>query len=394
MKQITRILLCALTMVWCADVAMAQPRGGNRADDNYGLKDAYRGYFDIGVAVNMRNVSDAEQIALLKRNFNSVTAENAMKPQSTQPEKGKFNWGDADKIADFCRANGLKMRGHTLMWHSQIGEWMYRDKKGNLLSKEEFYKNMREHIFAVVNRYKDVVYCWDVVNEAIADGNGPYRNSPMYQIAGDDFIKQAFRYAHEADPKALLFYNDYNAANPGKRDRIYNMVKQMKAEGVPIDGIGMQGHYNIYGPSMEDVEAAIKKYSEVVSNIHFTEVDIRVNEEMGGQLRMNRDGVQVSQTVRTMHEDQYAQLFKVLRRHKDVVKSVTFWNLGDRDSWVGVRNYPLLFDENYKMKRAYYIVRDFNPALDNAESYVSPATGHEFLTWRRCLYHMAQKLFK
>ncbi len=367
MRQISKILLCALAVVWCAVVAVAQPRGGNRQNDNYGLKDAYREYFDVGVAVNMRNVSDPEQIALLKRNFNSVTAENAMKPQSTQPEKGKFNWADADKIANFCRENGLKMRGHTLMWHSQIGEWMYRDKKGNLLSKEEFYKNMREHIFAVVSRYKDVVYCWDVVNEAIADGNGPYRNSPMYQIAGDDFIKQAFRYAREADPKALLFYNDYNAANPGKCDRIYNMVKQMKAEGVPIDGIGMQGHYNIYGPSMEDVEAAIKKYSEIVDNIHFTEVDIRANEEMGGQLKMNRDGVQVSQTVRTMHEDQYAQLFKVLRKHKDVIKSVTFWNLGDRDSWVGVRNYPLLFDENYKMKRAYYIVRDFNPALDNAE---------------------------
>ncbi len=373
----SRIILCVMMTVGITVYAMAQS-GGSRPDDSYGLKDAYKEYFDIGVAVNMRNVSNPEQIELIKKNFNSVTAENAMKPQSTQPEKGRFNWGNADKIADFCRKNGLKMRGHTLMWHNQIGEWMYRNKDGSLLSKEDFYKNMREHIFAVVNRYKDVVYCWDVVNEAISDGgrqsapqeqhayDGPYRYSPMFQIAGEDFIKQAFRYAREADPKALLFYNDYNAANPSKRDRIHNMVKQMKAEGVPIDGIGMQGHYNIYDPSMENVEAAITKYSEIVDNIHFTEVDIRANKEMGGQLRMNRDGVQVTPAVRAIHENRYAQLFKVLRKHRDVVKSVTFWNLSDCDSWVGARNYPLLFDENYKMKRAYYTVRDFKPALDNA----------------------------
>ncbi len=377
MKRLLKTSVCALAILLGTTTADAQRRGPQR-DDSYGLKDSYKEYFDIGVAVNMRNVSNPEQIALIKKNFNSITAENDMKPQSTHPEKDKWNWENADKIANFCRENGLKLRGHTLMWHSQIGEWMYRDKKGNLLSKEEFYKNMKEHIFAVVNRYKDVVYCWDVVNEAISDGgrqfarpgqqvyNGPYRNSAMFQIAGDDFIKQAFRYAHEADPKALLFYNDYNAANPDKRDRIYNMVKMMKEEGVPIHGIGMQGHYNIYGPSMEDVDAAITKYAELVDNIHFTELDIRANEEMGGQLQFSREGVQVSPTVRTMHEDQYVQLFKVLRKHKDVIKSVTFWNLGDRDSWVGVRNYPLLFDENYKMKNAYYLVRDFKPELDNA----------------------------
>ncbi len=377
MQKILRTSLCALAIALGVVTVSAQRRG-NRPDDSYGLKDTYKEYFNIGVAVNQRNISDPAQIELIKKNFNSITAENDMKPQSVQPEKGKWNWEKADRIADFCRKNGLKLRGHTLMWHAQIGSWMYQNKKGKLLSKEEFYKNMKEHIFAVVNRYKDVVYCWDVVNEAVSDGgpqNGrrgqrgnysPYRNSPMFQIAGHDFIKQAFRYAHEADPNALLFYNDYNAANPGKRDRIYNLVKEMKDEGVPIHGIGMQGHYNIYGPSMEDVDAAITKYSELVDNIHFTELDIRANEEMGGQLQFSTEGVRISPAVRTMHEDQYIQLFKVLRKHKDVIKSVTFWNLGDRDSWIGVRNYPLLFDENYKPKQVYYQVRDFNAALDNA----------------------------
>lgn len=264
------------------------------------------------------------------------------------------------------------------MWHAQIGEWMYKDEKGDLVSKEKLFQNMKHHITAIVERYKDVIYAWDVVNEAISDGGwqggrrgmgehpSPYRNSPLYQIAGDEFIKKAFIYAREADPNVLLFYNDYNAADPGKRDRIYNMVKSMKEEGVPIDGIGMQGHYNVYGPSMEDVDAALTKYSTIVKHIHITELDIRANQEMGGQLNFSRDGGNISQVVKTLQEDQYARLFKVLRKHKDVVDNVTFWNLSDRDSWLGARNYPLPYDENYKAKRVYSIIKDFDPASDTA----------------------------
>ena len=343
-----------------------------------GLKDAYKDYFSIGVAVNMRNISNPEQIAIIKKDFNSITAENDMKPQPTEPAYGQFNWENADKIANFCRSNGIKLRGHCLMWHAQIGEWMYKDEKGDLVSKEKLFQNMKHHITAIVERYKDVIYAWDVVNEAISDGGwqggrrgmgehpSPYRNSPLYQIAGDEFIKKAFIYAREADPNVLLFYNDYNAADPEKRDRIYNMVKSMKEEGVPIDGIGMQGHYNVYGPSMEDVDAALTKYSTIVKHIHITELDIRANQEMGGQLNFSRDGGNISQVVKTLQEDQYARLFKVLRKHKDVVDNVTFWNLSDRDSWLGARNYPLPYDENYKAKRVYSIIKDFDPASDTA----------------------------
>ena len=326
----------------------------------------------------MRNISNPEQIAIIKKDFNSITAENDMKPQPTEPAYGQFNWENADKIANFCRSNGIKLRGHCLMWHAQIGEWMYKDEKGDLVSKEKLFQNMKHHITAIVERYKDVIYAWDVVNEAISDGGwqggrrgmgehpSPYRNSPLYQIAGDEFIKKAFIYAREADPNVLLFYNDYNAADPGKRDRIYNMVKSMKEEGVPIDGIGMQGHYNVYGPSMEDVDTALTKYSTIVKHIHITELDIRANQEMGGQLNFSRDGGNISQVVKTLQEDQYARLFKVLRKHKDVVDNVTFWNLSDRDSWLGARNYPLPYDENYKAKRVYSIIKDFDPASDTA----------------------------
>ena len=155
--------ICAAALALCA-IASAQPRGRVQAPITDGLKDTYKDYFTIGVAVNNRNVADPAQIALIQREFNSITAENAMKPEPTEPAKGEYNWEDADKIADFCRQNGIKLRGHCLVWHSQIGKWMYQNEKGELLSKEELFANMKSHINAIVSRYKDIVYCWDVVN--------------------------------------------------------------------------------------------------------------------------------------------------------------------------------------------------------------------------------------
>ena len=365
------LLFCLCSFLLFAASAFSQNRGAAQ-DPIDGLKDAYKDYFMIGVAVNNRNVTDEAQMAIIKREFNSITAENAMKPQPTEPNYGEFNWEDADRIANFCRQNGIKLRGHTLMWHSQVGRWMYMDDAGNLLPKEKFYANMKHHIEAVVNRYKDVVYAWDVVNEAVADspvraGQSPMRQSPMFQIAGEEFIYKAFEYAHEADPDALLFYNDYNDSEPGKSQRIYELVKRMKDAGVPVDGIGMQGHYNIYGPTAAEVDAAIEKYKTVVKHIHITELDIRVNDDQGGGLRFNQgQATPVASWQSALQTDQYVNLFKVLRKHADVVDCVTFWNLGDRDSWLGAANSPLLFDTEYRPKQAYNAVKRFDPALDNA----------------------------
>ena len=339
------------------------------------LKDAYDGYFTVGVAVNQRNVSDSTQIELIKKEFNSITAENDMKPGELHPAEGVWNWERGDKIADFCRKNGIKLRGHCLVWHSQFCDWMFNDKNGKPVSKEVFYSRLRDHIHQVVNRYKDVVYAWDVVNEAMSDaGRGwrghepnPYRESKLYKLCGDEFIAKAFEYAHEADPDAILFYNDYNAATPIKRDRIYNMVKKMQDAGVPITGIGMQGHYNIYGPSEEDVDSALTKYSDLVDHIHITELDIRCNEEMGGQLRFSRgENNAIPPYIATLHEDQFARIFRVFRKHKNVIDNVTMWNLSDADSWLGVNNHPLLFDEKLKPKKAYYAVKNFDEKLDRA----------------------------
>lgn len=362
MKSISKTMLTLLLLATSSTSIWAQ-----------GLKDAYKDYFLIGVAVNQRNVTNAEQQALIKREFNSITCENDMKPEPTEPSEGQFNWENADRIANFCRTNGIKLRGHCLMWHSQIGKWMTEDNP----TKEVFYKRMRNHIHAVVNRYKDVVYAWDVVNEAMTDdakAEDPYRQSVMYKLCGDEFIAKAFQYTREADPKGLLFYNDYNECDPVKSKRIYNMVKKMKEAGVPIDGIGMQGHYNIYGPTEKEIDDALALYKTVVKHIHVTELDIRVNEEMGGQLRFSREGVNVTDSVKQHLADQYARVFRVLRKHKDVIDCVTFWNLGDRDSWLGAANYPLPFDTEYKPKMAYNFIKDMkDPVWEMPKRPARPA---------------------
>lgn len=369
-----RTFLSVLLSLFLAGTAFAQ--FGRSADNGpASLKDAYNGYFTIGVAVNQRNISDPTQIELIKKQFNSITAENDMKSGEVHPSEGVWKWERADKVANFCRQNGIKLRGHCLVWHSQFCNWMFNDKNGKLVKKEVFYARLRDHIHTVVNRYKDIVYAWDVVNEAMSDGGGrgfggnepnPYRQSQLYNLCGDEFIAKAFEYAHEADPNAILFYNDYNAATPAKRDRIYNMVKKMQDAGVPITGIGMQGHYNIYGPSEEDVDAALTKYSELVKHIHITELDIRCNQEMGGQLQFSRGEKSVMPGyISTLQEDQYARIFRVFRKHKDVIDNVTLWNLCDADSWVGVNNHPLPFDENLKPKKAYYAIKNFDASLDN-----------------------------
>ncbi len=385
-----------------------------------GLKDAYKKYFKIGVAVTERNVTDSLISSIILKEYNSITAENCMKPGELHPEAGVWNFEKADIIANFCREHGIKMRGHNLVWHSQFATWMFTkhdengnpvvelDEKGDTVwverpafgrfrpgqrpagapgapggapqiemtkvpkyvaaSKQEFYDSLKVHIQTVVNRYKDVIYCWDVVNEAMSDANNPdapyedsFRKSQAYQLCGDEFIKNAFIWAHEADPNCGLFYNDYSAWTPAKRTYIYNMVKKLQSEGAPITGIGMQGHYNIFdNPTLEDFETAINMYLELVDDIQITEFDIRINEEAGGGLQFSRgEGQQYTEEIQKMQEQKYKDLFAIMRKYSKNISCVTFWNVSDRDSWLGANNYPLLFDSEYQRKPVYYTVRDF-----------------------------------
>ena len=365
-----KLILSALAAFATLTGAMAQ-FGPRQPEPNIPFKDAYKDYFMVGVAVNQRNVTDEAQTALVLQEFNSITAENDMKPVSVHPAEGQWTWDNADRIANFARERGIKLRGHCLAWHNQFCDWMFYDKKGRLVKKEVLYARMKEHIETVMNRYKDVVYAWDVFNECITDNaraKQPLRESKFYEIVGsDEFIRKAFEFAAEADPNALLFYNDYNECDPVKRDRIYDLVKGMKDAGIKVDGIGMQGHYNIYGPSEEDFEAALVKFSGLVDHVHITELDIRLNTEMGGQLRFSRgENIEISNDLKLLQEVQYDRLFRIMRRHHEKLDLVNFWNLSDRDSWLGARNYPLPFDVEYKPKNLHRVLTHFNPAVDNA----------------------------
>lgn len=344
---------------------------------NYGLKDAYKDYFTIGSAINVRNISDEKQIALIKKEYNSVTPENDWKPGVIHPKEGVWNFERADIIANFCRKNGIKIRGHCLCSNYQFSDWMFNDEKGKPVNKKVYYERLRDHIHTVVNRYKDIVYCWDVVNEAIADkvsssessgsdDQSPYRQNKSFKLCGEEYIAKAFEFAREADPNALLFYNDNNYINNDKRQRIYNMVKKMKEAGVPIDGIGMQGHYTIDSPKEEELDQTISMFKQLVKHIHITELDLRINNTLGGQLASSRgEAKPMSAETVVLQNEQYARLFKVFRKHADVVDNVTFGNLSDKDSWLGVNNHPLPFDENYLPKACYSAIRDFDPALDS-----------------------------
>src|SRR5688500_2586050 len=196
----------------------------NAQDPNKGLKDYYKSYFPMGVAIRPQSVTGPEAELILKH-FESVTAENAMKMGPIHPKENEYFWKDADAIVEFAVANKLRIRGHTLCWHNQTPEWLFKDAQGNEVIKEVLLKRLKDHITAVVTRYKGKIYAWDVVNEVIDDNDSKtFRDSPWYRICGEDFVAKAFEYAHEADPDAILFYNDYNTESPGKRDRIYTML--------------------------------------------------------------------------------------------------------------------------------------------------------------------------
>ena len=328
------------------------------ADSLKGLKDFYKDYFPIGVAVSPRTL-EGEQGEFIKKNFNSLTAENVMKPALIHPQEDTYFWDDADKIVDFAQANGLKVRGHTLTWHAQTGAWMFKDSLGNEASKEVALQRLHDHIMTVVTRYKGKVYGWDVLNEAIADGNDSSRvyreSSPWFKICGPEFIAKIFQWAHEADPDAVLFYNDYNTENPVKRDKIYNMVKELLAEGVPVHGVGLQGHWNINEPTEQNIRESIDKFASLGLQVQITELDVKVNPERADTIKTYTPERELKQT------DFYKMAFNVFREKKKVITGVTFWNVTDGRSWLdrGGQAYPLLFDRDYKPKKAYWEVVRF-----------------------------------
>lgn len=332
-----------------------------------GLKDYYADYFDIGVAVSPRALK-TDEANLIKKNFNSLTAENVMKSQVIHPEEKTYDWKQADSIAAFAQRNGMKMRGHTLVWHNQTPKWLFVDQSGKDVSKEVLLQRMREHIHAVVSRYKGKVFAWDVVNEAISDQKDEYlRKSKFLDIIGEEYIQKAFEFAHEADPKAQLFYNDYNEIDSVKRKKIIKLVTSLKDQGVPIHGVGLQAHWAINEPTRSQLEQTLADFSKTGLILHVTELDISVyRKEHNARQQLPSDAdVTFSDEKRKQQDDVYGMCFELFRKYKSHIQSVTFWNISDRQSWLdnfpvkGRKDYPLLFDEKLQPKSSFYRIVEF-----------------------------------
>lgn len=333
------------------------------------LKEAFAGKFSIGTALNLNQIwaRDTAALAVVKKQFNSVVAENCMKSMFLQPKEGKFNFKDADRFVEFAEKNNMQIIGHTLIWHSQTPEWFFKDKQGRDVSREVLINRMRKHIHTVVSRYKGKIFGWDVVNEAILD-NGEWRDSKFYQIVGPEFIELAFKFAHEADPHVELYYNDYSTAIPEKRNGIMDMIKKVKASGARVDGIGMQEHNALDNPSLDEVEKTIVGFASLGAHVMVTEMDIsvlpHVRQNMGAEVGetyaydKTLNPYETGLPAEKMAElgRRYVDFFQLYLKHADKISRVTLWGVGDGDSWKnnwpipGRKDYPLLFDRTYQPK--------------------------------------------
>jgi endo-1,4-beta-xylanase len=330
------------------------------------LKAAYKPYFPIGVAVSHRRLTGPDAELIIKQ-FSSITPENAMKMGPIHPEENRYHWEDADAIATFAEKNGLKMRGHTLCWHNQTPRWFFTDAAGKQVSREVLLERLKQHINAVAGRYRGKVYAWDVVNEAVPDtSESIYRRSRFYEIIGEDYIEKAFEYAHAADPNAKLFYNDYNTESATKREKIFQLLKKLKAKNVPIHGVGLQGHWSIYEPTQAEIEKSISQFASLGLEVQITELDVSVHpKEHERRARKETDKGELTPEMTEKQTAQYKMLFDVFRKYKGTLTGVTFWNVSDKTTWLdnfpvpGRKDYPLLFDQNYQPKPAFEEVVNF-----------------------------------
>ena len=373
------------------------------------LKDVFKDHFIVGTAVNRSMVTGrtfrrsseqlAKDVALVKEHFNQITAENDMKWALIHPREGKegYDFAPADAFVNFGVSNKMYLVGHTLVWHSQTPNWVFAGTNppptnvtaalnantnaqgtnqvrrggfgggfarytGPRASREELLQRMREHIHTVVGRYKGKIKSWDVVNEAIADGPGTniLRNSLWLEIIGPDYIAKAFQFAHEADPDAILRYNDYGLENPAKRKKLITLIKELQAQKVPVHAIGSQAHVNV-STTFETMDQALAEMATLDLPIHITELD--VNSATGGQRGFGADvsanasatqGGLVSDADKKLAEA-YAGIFRAFLKHRDSVKMVTFWGANDANSW-RAQGKPLLFDGDSKPKPAFEAV--------------------------------------
>jgi endo-1,4-beta-xylanase len=339
------------------------------------LKDVFKKYFTIGAALNGNVVSgkDPKSAAIVEKHFNTVTPENAMKWVVIHPEPNRFDFEAADRLVAFGQKKNMFIIGHTLVWQNQIPRWAFMDDSGKLLSRDAMLARMKDHIFTIVGRYKGKVNGWDVVNEAFTD-EGAMQKSGWLDTIGEDFVLKAFEYAHEADPGAELYYNEYSCEKPAKRDAISRLVRQLKSKGLRIDGVGIQGHWGMDYPVREEFDAFVDSMAAVGMKVMVTELDVDIlprafqyqgadvtrSADLQKELNPYADGL--PDDMQKKLSDRYAELFTMMLTHPKEISRVTFWGVYDKTSWLnnwpvrGRTSYPLLFDRNYEPKPAFEAV--------------------------------------
>lgn len=339
----------------------------DHGDEVPALKEAYAAHFSFGAAIDAQYSSYEETIG---RHFNSVTAENEMKFDALQPTEGNFTFAGADQMVDFAVSRGMDVRGHALIWHNQTPAWVFSGSSDQVLAR------MRTHIRTVMQHYQGKVQAWDVVNEAINDDGtlrGVSGGSGWYEALGVSYIEEAFRAAREADPTAKLFYNDFAHYHPPRRQAIYEMLAGLIADGVPIDGVGIQSHLHLEVSSthevtssqtVEELETAIEMYASLGLEVQITEVDVSLYDlgEDPPSVFFNSENL-TSDTLEQQAE-RYGAFFEMFRRHSDVISSLTLWGIVDSNTWLsefpsGQEDFPLLFDANQQPKPAFWSVVDF-----------------------------------
>jgi endo-1,4-beta-xylanase len=336
------------------------------------LKDVFRSDFRVGAAVNRAEIyeEDAAGAALVQAQFNSITPENVLKWESVHPKPDTYDFQASDRYVVFGEKHHMFIVGHVLVWHNQTPRWVFQDDKGNPLDRDMLLQRMRDHIYTVVGRYKGRVNAWDVVNEALNE-DGTLRQSPWLKIIGEDYIAKAFEFAREADPKADLHYNDYSLENEAKRRGAVELIRKLKAQGVPITAVGLQGHDKLDWPSLEQEDTTIAAFADLGIKVMITELDIDVlppaMQERGAditlhaelQTKLNPYPNALPDSVQEALAARYAGLFRIFLKHRDAVTRVTFWGVTDRDSWLnnwpvkGRTSYPLLFDRHGRPKPAF-----------------------------------------
>lgn len=333
------------------------------------LKDVLGKYFLVGAAVdrNLPAGEDPQAEALVKAQFNQVVAENCMKGELIHPEVNRYDWTDADRLVDWSQRNGMTLIGHCLVWHSQPPKWMFTDETGKNVSRETLIGRMYSHIMTVVTRYRGKIKGWDVVNEAFED-DGSYRKTPYYNIIGPEYLALAFQFAHEADPDAELYYNDYSMSKPGKREAVCQLVRQLKAKGIRIDAVGMQSHNGYNYPDYSDYEKSLEAFAAEGVKVMLTELDMNMlpnpKDFNGAEINQNFKLMEqynpyvkgLDKKAQKLFNQRYLDLFRIVERHKDVISRVTFWGVNDGHTWLndwpvkGRTNYPMLFDRDYQAK--------------------------------------------